>query len=63
MGLVVRFCECGSVLSTEDVREGRPLCKTCRKKKGIKIPILNKIVRIPNPAPDLWSQRHQITEV
>ena len=58
MGLIIRYCACGEILSTEDVKEGRP-CKKCRKKKGLKIPLLHKVVKTSNPAPNLWLQKHQ----
>ena len=63
MGILVRFCACGAVRSTQDVREGRP-CAACRQKKHLKIPPLEKIIRKANPAPDLWAaQQAQKVEV
>ena len=59
MGLMVRFCSCNGLLSSEDIREGRPVCKKCRNNKKIKIPPLGKVVRKPNPAPDLYNQMHK----
>jgi hypothetical protein len=55
MGLLIRYCACGEILATNDIREGLP-CKKCQKKKGIKVEPLGKIVRKPNPAKNLWQE-------
>lgn len=59
MGIIISFCECGRLRTTEDIREGRP-CKVCRDKKHLEIPLLNKIIRKPNPAPNVWLQKQEV---
>ena len=51
--MIIRYCSCGEVLATNDVKEGVP-CKKCRKKKHMKLEPLGKIIRKPNPAKNLW---------
>ena len=56
-GIVLRFCKCGAVLTTRDIQEGVP-CKRCRDKKKMVLKPLFKQARKPNPAPDIWSEKH-----
>jgi hypothetical protein len=54
--MIIRFCSCGEILTTNDIQEGLP-CKKCRKKRGLKVESLGKIIRKPNPAKNIWAEK------
>ena len=54
--MIIRFCNCGNILSSKEIMEGIP-CKPCRKRKGLKIPPLFKNEKKSNPAPNIWLDR------
>ncbi len=58
--IIIRFCSCGAILSTADVREGRP-CKRCRERKKLNIPPLGRVVRKPNPSRNIWAEKQRLT--
>jgi len=59
MGIVIKHCFCGRLLTTADIAEGRP-CKACRERKKLDIPALEKKVRKPNPARNIWAEREMV---
>ena len=56
--MLIRYCACGRLLTSMDIQEGRP-CRVCVKNKKLKISPLFKMVRKPNPAPNLYIQKEE----